>query len=311
MGQILARHFHASDCAVVVLARRPHNSLWRVVQWDGRNPGDWTREIDDVDVLINLAGRSVNCRYNAQNRREIIDSRVDTTRLIGQVIAQSTRPPRLWLNASTATIYRHALDRVMDEKTGEIGGLEPNAPDTWRFSIDVAKRWEDAFFAKETPGTHKIAMRSAMIMSPDRGGVFDTLLNLVRFGLGGSAGSGNQFVSWVHDVDFVRSVEFLIANDGLDGVVNISSPNPMPNCEFMRDLRQAWRARVGLPAAEWMIEIGAFFLRTESELILKSRRVVPGRLLDAGFEFTYPDWPSAVEELVSRKTAYLHARLRK
>ena len=300
VGQILARHFHAVGHSVIVLARKPADAPWRIVQWNGRDLGPWTRELDGADVIINLAGRSVNCRYNAGNRREIIDSRVNTTRLIGQAIGQCQYPPSVWLNASTATIYRHALDRPMDENSGELGGSEPNAPDTWRFSIDVAKRWEEAFFLSPTPGTRKIAMRSAMIMSPDRGGVFDTLLNLVRVGLGGFAGSGNQFVSWIHEADFIRSIEFVIARETLDGVVNISSPNPLPNREFMRDLRRAWGASIGLPAAAWMIEIGAFFLRTESELILKSRRVVPRRLLEAGFDFRYPDWSEAARDLVNR-----------
>jgi uncharacterized protein (TIGR01777 family) len=204
------------------------------------------------------------------------------------------------MNASTATIYRHALDRPMDEQTGEIGGNEPNAPAKWRFSIDVATSWEGAFFAAMTPKTRKIALRSAMIMSPDRGGVFDTLLRLVRFGLGGTSGSGMQFVSWVHDTDFLRSIEYLIARDEIDGAVNIASPNPLPNREFMKALRQAWGARIGLPAASWMLEIGTLFLRTETELVLKSRRVIPGRLVDAGFQFQFPEWPAAAQNLVDR-----------
>jgi uncharacterized protein (TIGR01777 family) len=204
------------------------------------------------------------------------------------------------MNASTATIYSHALDRPMDEQTGEIGGNEPNAPAKWRFSIDVATSWEGAFFAAMTPKTRKIALRSAMIMSPDRGGVFDTLLRLVRFGLGGTSGSGMQFVSWVHDTDFLRSIEYLIARDEIDGAVNIASPNPLPNREFMKALRQAWGARIGLPAASWMLEIGTLFLRTETELVLKSRRVIPGRLVDAGFQFQFPEWPAAAQNLVDR-----------
>jgi NAD dependent epimerase/dehydratase family enzyme len=167
-------------------------------------------------------------------------------------------------------------------------------------AIDVATSWERAFFAAMTPHTRKIALRSAMIMSPDRGGVFDTLLRLVRFGLGGTAGSGLQFVAWVHNTDFLRSIDYLIARDEIDGAVNIASPNPLPNREFMKALRQAWGARIGLPAARWMLEIGTLFLRTESELVLKSRRVIPGLLADAGFQFQFPEWADAAQNLVGR-----------
>ncbi len=301
VGAILARHYQSQGDDVVVLARNPNaRAPWRIVPWDGRTLAAWTQEIDGADVVINLAGRSVNCRYNAENRREIMESRTVTTKLVGQAIAQASRPPHLWMNAATATIYRHALDRPMDEATGELGGNEPDAPDGWRFSIDVAKSWEDAFFSSPAPSTRKIALRSAVVMSPDRGGIFDTLLGLVRHGLGGTSGSGRQFVSWVHDRDFALSLDYLIHHQEFDGVVNIASPNPLPNKEFMAALRKAWGAKVGLPATAWMLEIGAIFLRTETELILKSRRVIPGRLLAAGFNFEFPDWPSAARDLVSR-----------
>jgi NAD dependent epimerase/dehydratase family enzyme len=204
------------------------------------------------------------------------------------------------MNASTATIYRHALDRPMDEQTGEIGGSEPDAPAKWRFSIDVATSWEKALFDAVTPSTRKIALRSAVIMSPDRRGVFDTLLRLVRFGLGGTAASGQQFVSWIHDADFLRSIDYLIARDEINGVVNIASPNPLRNREFMKVLRDAWGTRVGLPAASWMLEIATIFLRTETELVLKSRRVIPGRLVEAGFQFQFPEWNAAAQNLVGR-----------
>jgi uncharacterized protein (TIGR01777 family) len=229
-----------------------------------------------------------------------MESRVVTTRLVGEAIARASKPPKLWMNASTATIYRHATDRAMDEVDGEIGGGEAGLPSSWRFSYDVATRWERAFFESKTPGTRKIAMRSAIVMSPDRGGAFDTLLNLVRAGLGGAAGSGRQFVSWIHDSDFVAAVEFLIAREDLDGCVNLSSPQPLTNRDFMAGLRRAYGARVGLPATGWTLEIGALVLQTETELVLKSRRVVPRRLLEAGFEFRFPEWSVAAVELVRR-----------
>lgn len=300
IGRILARHFHAAGHRVTTLARHAIAEPWHTLEWNGRDLGTWVRELDGADVVINLAGRSVNCRYTAAHRREIKQSRIETTALVGQAIAQVAHPPALWLNASTATIYRHALDRPMDEATGELGGTEPGVPSTWRFSIDVATSWERAFQDAATPDTRKVALRSAMTMSPDAGGIFDVLLHLVRAGLGGSAGSGEQFVSWIHELDFVRAIEFLIGRPGLAGPVNLCAPNPLTNREFMRILRRAWGTPIGLPAAKWMLEIGAFLIRTETELILKSRRVVPGRLVGAGFEFRFPDWQGSAEDLVQR-----------
>lgn len=301
VGTILARHFQETGHHVTVIGRHPKPAEWNTVSWSGTEPGPWTQELDGCDVVINLAGRSVNCRYNAANRREIKNSRVITTNLVGEAILAAVRPPAVWLNASTATIYRHSLDRAMDDVTGELGGSEKDAPDTWRFSIDVATSWERAFFSVHTPKTRQIALRSAMTMSPDPGGVFDTLLSLVRFGFGGKAGSGKQYVSWIHEVDFIRAIEFLIANDNLQGAINLASPCPLPNREFMSCLRRCWcTSYIGLPAANWMLAIGAFFLRTETELVLKSRRVVPRLLTDAGFDFHFPNWRGACADLVGR-----------
>jgi uncharacterized protein len=300
MGTLLARHFHERGHQVVVIARSVQPAPWRMSVWDGATLGDWTRDLEGVDVLINLAGRSVNCRYTASNRRTIKESRVQSTRLLGRAIAKLAHPPRLWMNASTATIYRQALDRPMDEDAGEIGGNEQNCPSRWRFSVDVATGWEEAFFSAATPHTRKIALRSAMTMSSDPGGIFAELLSLVRFGLGGTAAAGGQFVSWIHGADFIRSIEFLMAHEEIDGPVNLAAPSPLPNREFMRVLRQAWGTRVGLPAPRPVLEVVALFLRTESELILKSRWVVPGRLLRAGFQFQFPEWPGAARDLVGR-----------
>jgi uncharacterized protein len=301
VGQILARHFHEQGHAVTVIARHAKAAEWPVVRWDARNLDTWALAIDGADVVINLAGRSVNCRYSAVNRREIKNSRTITTGLVGEAIARAARPPALWLNASTATIYRHAFDRPMDELYGEVGGAEPGIPQKWRFSIDVATSWERAFFAAATPQTRRIALRSAMVMSPDRGGVFDTLLHLVKWGLGGCAGSGEQYVSWIHDVDFTRAIEHLIANDQLSGVVNVSSPFPVPNRDFMCCLRHSWcTSYVGFSAPKWILALGAVFLGTETELVLKSRRVVPRRLLESGFEFHFPNWRGACQDLVHR-----------
>jgi len=301
VGTLLARAFHRDGHEVVVLSRgAPSAAPWRTVAWDARTPGPWAAELEGADVVVNLAGRSVNCRYTPAHRREILQSRVDSTRVLGQAIAAAARPPRVWLQASTATIYAHRLDAPNDEDTGILGGGEPGAPDSWRFSIDVARAWEAEVDAARTPATRRVKLRSAMVMSPDRGGIFDTLLGLVRRGLGGTSGSGSQYVSWIHEADFVRAVCFLIEREDLEGVVNLAAPEPLPNAEFMRALRRAWGARMGLPATRWMLEIGAVFLRTETELVLKSRRVVPGRLLREGFTFRFPTWPEAAAELCAR-----------
>ena len=316
VGTILARTFSADGHEVVVLSRSPGEveTPWRTVGWDGRCSeggavGGWAAEFEGADVVVNLAGRSVNCRYNAANRRAILNSRLDSTRAVGRAIEHADNPPRVWLQSSTATIYAHRYDAANDEATGILGrghnDSEPtgevDTPDTWRFSIDVAEAWEAAAEAFDLPGTRRVLMRTAIVMSPDRGGAFDVLLGLVRRGLGGTSGDGRQYVSWIHDRDFVRAVDHLIEHDELSGPVNLAAPHPLPNAEFMKDLRDAWGARFGLPATAWMLEVGAVFLRTESELVLKSRRVVPGRLLNSGFEFQFTEWERAARELCARR----------
>jgi hypothetical protein len=305
LGQVLASHFLERGHHVTILTRGPYTAPWQTVHWDGEQIGPWTEHLEGADVCINLAGRSVNCRYSDHNRQAIYHSRIHTTRLLNRVIAGLAEPPRVWLNASTATIYRHALDRPMDEATGELGGNERisprrHAPATWNFSIQVAKDWERAFFEPQTPRTRKVAMRSAIAFSPRPGNAFAIFSNLARIGLGGPQGNGRQFVSWIHETDFARAVEFLIAHEELNGAVNLAAPHPLPNREFMAALREAWDMPNGLPLPAPLIEVAAFFLRTESELVLKSRRVIPTRLLDAGFTFDFPDWPQAAEDLVQQ-----------
>jgi hypothetical protein len=302
IGTILCRHFSAAGDEVVQLTRNPRaHSICRCVKWDGKTLYDWTRELEGADVVINLAGKSVNCRYGKENRREILESRVDSVRAIRCALEKAKQPPRVWFQAATATIYAHRFDAANDELSGIIGGSEPNAPDTWRFSIEVAKAWEAAATeSRPLPNTRTVIMRSAMTMSPDRGGIFAHLLGVVRFAIGGPTAGGRQFVSWIHETDFVRAVRFLIDNEELSGVVNICSPNPLPNSEFMRELRRAWGTRFAFPTPRWMLEIGAFLMRTESELVLKSRRVVPTRLLQHGFKFEFPYWLDAATELCAR-----------
>ncbi len=300
VGTLLARDFHAGGDEVVVLSRTPRPAPWRVALWDAKTIGSWASEMSGADAVVNLAGRSVNCRYSAQKRRDIIASRVNSARVVGEAIAQAAQPPRVWLQMSTATIYAHRFDAPNDDITGILGGAEPDVPDTWRFSIEVAQAWEHALQEAETPRTRKVALRSAMVMSPDRGGVFDVLLGLVRHGLGGPSGNGRQYVSWIHERDFVRAVRWLLEREDLAGPINLAAPGPLPNCDFMQALREAWGIGFGLPATEPMLEIGAFFLQTETELILKSRRVTPARLPASGFEFEFADWPAAARDLCRR-----------
>ena len=300
IGTILARAFHADGHDVTVLSRRPYDAPWTTRVWNPAQPSEWAPVLENSDVVINLAGRNVNCRYTDRNRRDILASRFESTVAVGRAIAEARNPPKVWLQASTATIYAHRFDAPNDEISGIIGGNEVDAPLSWRFSIEVAKAWEKAVDDSRTPRTRKVKLRSAMIMSPDRGGIFDMLVKLVRFGLGGSAAGGRQYVSWIHDMDFVRVVYWLIDQDAVDGVVNVASPNPLQYSEFMRAIRKAWRVPIGLPATKWMLEIGAWLMRSETELVLKSRRVVPGRLLDAGFNFRFPEWSAAVADLHER-----------
>lgn len=300
IGSLLSRRFGADGHEVVVLSRsRTPNPPARVVRWDGRTEGEWVEEIDGADVVINLAGRSVNCRYNKHNLTEMLRSRVESTEVVGAAIGQASRPPPVWLQASTATIYAHTFGPAHDEE-GELGGSEPHVPSYWAFSVDIARAWERALADAATPHTRKVALRTAILMGIGRGGAFDLLARLTRVGLGGPLGDGRQYMSWVHEYDFVEALQFLIERDDLEGPINVAAPTPLPQREFMAELRRALGMRIGLPATSLMVEIGALVLRTDSELIMKSRRVVPGHLSEAGFSFQYPTWPTAAPELVAR-----------
>jgi uncharacterized protein (TIGR01777 family) len=290
LGRSLARYFAAQGRDLVILSRReaPAAPGIRTIRWDGTALGDWRRELDGAAAVVNLAGRSVNCRYDERHRREIYDSRLRSTAVLGEAMAGCAAPPPVWINSSSATIYRDARDRPMDEATGEHGT---------GFSVDVCERWEETFFSAPTPATRRVALRSPLVLG--RGdGVMAAFERIVRLGLGGTLGRGDQRVSWVHVEDFVRSVEWLLEHP-LEGPVNCAAPGPVTNREFMAALRRAYHQPVGLPAAEWMLEIGAFFLRTETELLLKSRWVLPKRLLESGFRFRYPDLPSALAQIVT------------
>ncbi len=282
VGQAFARRFRELGAEVKIISRQaPH------IPWEDQSA--IVEALEGADLLINLAGRSVNCRYTPENRRLILNSRTETTRQLGEYVLACRRPPALWINSSTATIYRHAEDRPMTEEGGEIGT---------GFSVDVAKAWEEAFFAFDLPATRQIALRIAIVL--DDGGVMAPLRNLVRFGLGGAQGSGRQQFSWIHMEDLFRIVRFLQEHPELDGVFNASAPNPVTNRELMASLRRAMGVPIGLPAPRWLLELGARFIRTETELVLKSRWVLPERLQRAGFTFHYDTLEKALEEIVGR-----------
>jgi uncharacterized protein len=292
LGTVLARYFRKT-WEVVILSRKPMTSFdsehnIRFVHWDGQSLGNWTKELEGAEVVINLAGKSVNCRYNKKNKQEIFDSRTNATTIIGKAIKLVATPPKLWINSSSATIYRHAEDKDMDELEGEIGE---------GFSVEVAKRWEKTFYDFNIKNIRKIALRTAIVLGKTEG-VMLRLLNLVKFGLGGKNASGSQFVSWIHENDFCRAVSFLIEQEQIGGNVNLSSPNPITNDFLMKSIRKIKKISFGLPATKWMLKIGAFLLGTETELILKSRRVIPRRLLKSGFVFQYPNIEEALIEII-------------
>ena len=300
VGQMLREQLKLRGHEVTLLSRSADGSDPEIIQWNGKTLGDWTKSINNSDVVINLAGRSVNCRYNAANRKQMMDSRVDSTRVIGEAIQKSASPPSVWLQMSTATIYDHRFDKGNDEATGWIDAGKTEYPSSWKLSVEIAKAWEREQELADTPSTRKVALRTAMVMSPIRGSIFGVLSNLVKLRLGGSIADGNQFVSWIHETDFVEAIMLLIENPKFSGPINLAAPNPLPQKDFMADLRSAWKVSFGLPATNWMARVGAVVMRTETELILKSRRVVPGRLSEAGFKFQFPAWAQAAKELVSR-----------
>ena len=309
LGGELARHFCVLGWQVIILSRSPRTRTngVREITWDAKSLGNWANEFEGATAVVNLTGRSVDCRYTKKNRREIMESRVDSTRVVGEAISRCKIPPRVWLNSSTATVYRHTFDKAHDESSREMDSAT-DAKDA--FSVEVAQAWERALFEEmdgrilmasaTKPATRRIALRTSLVLGLGRNSVFPVLRRLTKFGLGGRQGSGKQFVSWIHVVDFCRAVEWMIAHDELSGPVNQCAPEPLPNSAMMKLFREVCGVPIGLPATEWMLEIGAFFLRTETELIFKSRRVVPGRLLESGFQFHYPTFREALMDLENK-----------
>lgn len=288
LGKVLIDHFKSKVDEIVVFSRKASQEQCNVrfVIWDAQNLGPWQSELENADVLINLTGKSVDCRYNAANKAEILRSRIDSTRVLNQAVLACENPPKHFINSSTATIYQHSLHKPNDEN-GIIGS---------DFSMNVAKAWEAAFFETDTPHTRKTAIRTSIILGKE-GGAFIPLAKITKMGLGGKQGSGNQMISWMHELDYARAVAFIIEKK-LDGVVNVTAPHPVKNHEFMEEMRRRLQVRFGLNSPRFLLELGAVFMRTETELLLKSRFVMPRRLLNAGFTFEYPSIDKALNNLL-------------
>ncbi|RZK55228.1 MAG: TIGR01777 family protein [Pedobacter sp.] len=280
IGKYFAEKFKILGYKVVIISRNNTH-----IQWD--NKTEIENALNGAEMLINLAGKSVNCRYNQKNKDEILRSRTATTKILGEAILNCENPPVLWINSSTATIYRHAMDRPMTETDGEIGT---------GFSVDVATNWEKSFLDFQLPNTRQIALRMAIILG-DGGGVMEPFVNLVRFGLGGKQGSGKQMFSWLHVEDLFNIILFLQKEEVLNGVFNCSAPNPVNNARLMSSLRKT-KASIGLPSPTWMLKMGAVLIGTETELILKSRWVIPDRLTKAGYQFKFPVLDGALVDIL-------------
>jgi uncharacterized protein len=281
IGQYFSKQFEEKGYDIHIISRQAQH-----ISWSDRTA--IVEALDGAELLINLAGKSVNCRYNEANKKAIMDSRTETTTILGKAILACNNPPKVWMNSSTATIYRHAEDRPMSEDGGEIGS---------GFSVDVATKWEETFFSFDLPSTRQVALRIAIVLGKG-GGVMTPYLNLVKFGLGGIQGSGRQMFSWIHVEDLYQIVLFLRGREDLTGVFNCAAPEPVSNRELMSQLRATMNARFGLPAPKWMLEIGSVFLRTETELVLKSRWVIPERLEREGYTFTYPTLRETLENII-------------
>jgi uncharacterized protein (TIGR01777 family) len=291
LGNILANYYKDLAKEVIVLSRKsaPLNGNIKTVIWNGIDEGEWEEVLEGAELFVNLCGKNVNCRYTEKNKAEIISSRVNPTMLLARAIAKLSKPPELWINITSATIYRHAEDRPQDEDAGDIG---------YGFSIDVCKIWEQTFFETNTPSTRKIALRMGIVLGRSDG-AFPRLLNLVKFGLGGKQGDGEQYVSWVHEQDAAKCTEWLIQHKELKGVINCTAPEPVKNVDLMRSIRNAYGIPLGLPSPAWLLELGAKVIGTETELILKSRWVLPKRLTDSGYQFLFRRIDYAVKDILS------------
>jgi uncharacterized protein len=290
LGQVLESYFQDKGDIVKILTRHPKKP--NEIFWNAKELGNWTETLENADVLINLTGKSVDCRYTPKNKKLIYDSRIDATNILGLAINLCENPPKIWINSSTATIYKHSLIKKMDEETGDIGN---------DFSINIAKSWEKSFYDITNPKIRKVAIRTAIVLGKN-GGAFIPLKKLTQFGLGGKQASGLQKVSWIHENDFAKAVDFIIKNDDLSGSINLSVPEPTTNEVLMKSLRQALRMPIGINHPKWLLEFGAKLIGTETELVLKSRNVVPKRLLEKRFTFEFEHIDKAVMHLLNPKS---------
>ncbi|MCZ4224321.1 TIGR01777 family oxidoreductase [Pedobacter rhodius] len=291
LGSVLAKHFSSIADEIIILARKARADEGNIksLVWDGKTEDRWVENIGDADLWVNLCGKNVNCRYTKKNKEEIINSRVLPTKLLNNILERLDNPPKLFINITSATIYRHAEDKPQDELTGAVG---------YGFSIDVCQIWEKTFFETTNPKTRKIALRMGIVMGRNDG-AFPRLLNLVKVGMGGKQGDGEQYVSWIHEQDAAQSIEWLTDHTEIEGAVNCTAPNAVKNTEMMKILRTAYGMPFGLPAPAWLLEIGAKIIGTETELILKSRWVKPAILLDSGFKFQYGQMEEAFHDILS------------
>jgi len=282
IGRHLTQYFADLGWEVAGLARRKEglHAQCRYVNWDGENPGSWTAELESCDVLINMVGRSVNCRHTDENKRQILESRVESTKLLGQAIAECENPPSLWINGSGVSVYKESFTTAHGE-TGEHGE---------GFMAEVVKKWEGAFFSTNIADSiRRVALRTSMVLADEPGNPYRVLHTLAKFGLGGKVATGKQMVSWVHIADVPRVVEFIIDNEELTGPVNMAVPDAVSNAEMMKRFRKHAGMPLGIPAPAFGVKIGAALMGTAPELILDSCFVAPEKLLDGGFEFKYSD----------------------
>lgn len=291
LGQVLAKHYQPLATEVIILSRKKQaqSANIKYVCWDAKTTGEWTNALDSADLLVNLCGKNVNCRYSTKNKLEIIASRTVPTRLLNKVLAAMENPPKVWINITSATIYRHAEDYPQTESDGEIG---------YGFSIDVCKQWEESFFETKIQKTRKVALRMGIVFGRTNG-AFPRLLNLVKCGLGGHQGKGTQYVSWIHEQDAALSIQWIQENKNISGVVNCTAPNAVKNTVLMKTLSNSYGVPIGLSCPTWLLSLGAWLIGTETELILKSRWVFPETLEESGFRFQYLKIEVAVRDLLS------------
>jgi uncharacterized protein (TIGR01777 family) len=285
LGKSLANYFTGKGHQISILTRKPKAN--NEIYWTGNYSASWAEQIKETDILINLSGKSVDCRYTSKNKKLIIDSRINPTMALHKAITEKKIHPKLWLNASNATIYVHAETQQMSEKKGIIGD---------DFSMNVCKRWEAAFFSDSYAHIRQVALRTSIVLG-NGGGAFQKLKPLVKFGFGGKQGRGDQMVSWIHIKDFCRAVEFIIQNEELSGAINVTSTKPIPNKDFMRAIRKVLKIPFGFFQPTWILETGAAMIGTETELLLKSRFVQPETLINHDFKFKFSTVTDCIQDL--------------